>query len=201
MLAAVRNLVIEANHVAAGRWTRITGNEVCGKTLAIVGFGRIGKEVASRPAAFGSRSSATVTTGRGFRPLARHRARRAARRCPQARDIISLHTKLTPATRPDQRQELPAHQSGRVIVTPARRARRPHGPVAALKSKQLLAYAPTCSIRNRRPPTTRARGAERHSTPHIGSRSTRAFSARPARRDNLTLSSPARNPSPRANEF
>src|SRR5882757_233602 len=53
MLAAVRNLVVEANHTAAGRWTRITGNEVCGKTLAIVGFGRIGKEVAIRARAFG----------------------------------------------------------------------------------------------------------------------------------------------------
>ena len=28
LLAAVRNLVVEANHTAAGRWTRITGNEV-----------------------------------------------------------------------------------------------------------------------------------------------------------------------------
>ena len=44
MLAAVRKLVIEANHTARGEWTRITGNEICGKTLAIVGFGRIGKD-------------------------------------------------------------------------------------------------------------------------------------------------------------
>jgi phosphoglycerate dehydrogenase-like enzyme len=53
LLAAVRNLVVEANHVAAGRWTRITGNEVCGKTLTNVGFGRISKEVAIRACAFG----------------------------------------------------------------------------------------------------------------------------------------------------
>ncbi|HEY9247678.1 MAG TPA: 3-phosphoglycerate dehydrogenase, partial [Rariglobus sp.] len=38
LLAVVRNLVVEANHVAAGRWTRITGNEVCGKTLVLVGL-------------------------------------------------------------------------------------------------------------------------------------------------------------------
>ena len=43
LLAAVRNVVVEANHVAQGRWTRITGTELCGKTLAIVGLGRIGK--------------------------------------------------------------------------------------------------------------------------------------------------------------
>src|ERR1700722_16810512 len=53
LLAAVRNLVVEANHVAQGGWTRITGTELCGKTLAIVGLGRIGREVAVRARAFG----------------------------------------------------------------------------------------------------------------------------------------------------
>ena len=55
LLAVVRNLVVEANHVAAGRWTRITGNELCGKTHALVGLGRISKEVAIRARAFGLR--------------------------------------------------------------------------------------------------------------------------------------------------
>src|SRR5580692_8287640 len=53
MLAAVRNLVPEANYVAKGQWKRITGSEICGKTLGIIGLGRIAKEVAVRANAFG----------------------------------------------------------------------------------------------------------------------------------------------------
>ena len=53
LLAAFRHLVPEANHVAKGQWIRVTGNEICGKTMAIVGMGRIGREVAIRARAFG----------------------------------------------------------------------------------------------------------------------------------------------------
>ena len=53
LLAAVRNIVTEANHVAQGRWTRVTGTELYGKTMGIVGLGRIGREVAVRARAFG----------------------------------------------------------------------------------------------------------------------------------------------------
>lgn len=45
-----------AFHVAAtrnGEWKRETGNEIMGKTIGIVGLGRIGKEVAIRARAFG----------------------------------------------------------------------------------------------------------------------------------------------------
>ncbi len=33
LLAAVRNLVPEVNYVAKGQWKRLTGHEICGKTL------------------------------------------------------------------------------------------------------------------------------------------------------------------------
>lgn len=36
-----------------GEWKRITGHEIMGKTMGIIGLGRIGKEVASRARAFG----------------------------------------------------------------------------------------------------------------------------------------------------
>ena len=41
----------------AGRWDRkkFMGAELCGKTLGIVGLGRIGREVAIRMQAFGMR--------------------------------------------------------------------------------------------------------------------------------------------------
>ena len=53
MLALFRKLVEEANHVSRGEWIRVTGNEIMGKTIAIIGLGRIGKEVALRANAFG----------------------------------------------------------------------------------------------------------------------------------------------------
>ena len=53
MLALFRKLVKEANHVSAGEWVRVTGNEIMGETIAIIGLGRIGREVAIRANAFG----------------------------------------------------------------------------------------------------------------------------------------------------
>lgn len=52
MLALFRNLVEEANLTRAGQWKRLTGHEIMGKTLGIVGLGRIGREVAKRARAF-----------------------------------------------------------------------------------------------------------------------------------------------------
>ncbi len=53
LLAIFRNLVEEVNHTRAGEWTRLTGNEIMGKTIGIIGLGRIGREVALRAKAFG----------------------------------------------------------------------------------------------------------------------------------------------------
>src|SRR5580692_590796 len=100
LLAAVRNLVPEANHVARGEWTRITGTELCGKTMAIVGLGRIGREVAVRARAFGMK---VLGFGKfwdqefaGANGIVRVTAFDELLR--QA-DVVSLHTKLTPETR------------------------------------------------------------------------------------------------------
>ena len=41
------------NFTRAGNWKRLTGHEIMGKTIGIVGLGRIGKEVAIRAKAFG----------------------------------------------------------------------------------------------------------------------------------------------------
>jgi D-3-phosphoglycerate dehydrogenase len=55
MLAASRHTVPAHNSLAAGRWDRskYVGHELYGKTLGVIGFGRIGGLVAARAQAFG----------------------------------------------------------------------------------------------------------------------------------------------------
>lgn len=48
LLALVRNLVQEVNYTKAGKWTRITGNELWQKRIGIIGVGRIGQEMIKR---------------------------------------------------------------------------------------------------------------------------------------------------------
>ena len=54
ILAAARRIPQACATMNAGRWDRkkFTGNELYNKTLGVVGFGRIGREVASRAASF-----------------------------------------------------------------------------------------------------------------------------------------------------
>ncbi|KAJ8965847.1 hypothetical protein NQ317_000474 [Molorchus minor] len=53
-----RNVIPAAISLKAGRWDRklYSGHELCGKTLAILGLGRIGKEVALRMQAWGMKT-------------------------------------------------------------------------------------------------------------------------------------------------
>jgi glyoxylate reductase len=60
LMAAARRTVEGADYVRAGKWktwepTLLLGQDVHGATLGIVGFGRIGKEVAKRGRGFGMR--------------------------------------------------------------------------------------------------------------------------------------------------
>lgn len=53
LLALSKHIVTVAAAARQGQWKRITGHEILGKTMGIVGLGRIGKEVAVRAKAFG----------------------------------------------------------------------------------------------------------------------------------------------------
>src|SRR5262245_34065284 len=52
MIALAKHFWPHLQSVKSGGWKRITGNELFGKTIAILGMGRIGKEVAKRARAF-----------------------------------------------------------------------------------------------------------------------------------------------------
>ena len=53
MLALFRQIPEQNALVHQGKWKRMTGHELMGKTLGILGMGRIGKEVIKRGCAFG----------------------------------------------------------------------------------------------------------------------------------------------------
>ncbi|MBI3884395.1 MAG: phosphoglycerate dehydrogenase [Opitutae bacterium] len=174
LLAAVRHLVVEANHTAAGRWTRLTGHELFGKTLAIVGFGRIGREVATRARAFGLR---VIGYGHHWdEDFARqHGLTRVANFDDLLRqaDFISLHTKLTPATKGlINARNFPLIKKGAVIVNTGRGELIDLAAlVAALKSHHLLAYAADVLDQEPPPPDHPLLGLPNVIlTPHIGSR-------------------------------
>ena len=60
ILASARNIAQADHHLKEGRWEkkRLTGTELRGKTLGVVGLGRIGRAVVQRGHAFGMRAVA-----------------------------------------------------------------------------------------------------------------------------------------------
>lgn len=93
ILASVRRLPEAAAAVRAGEWrtfeaTRWLGRTLAGKTLGIVGSGRIGRAVAARGAGFGME---VLFTSRGGGVALDELLARA--------DVVTLHCPLTPDTR------------------------------------------------------------------------------------------------------
>ncbi|MDG0964796.1 MAG: phosphoglycerate dehydrogenase [Opitutales bacterium] len=122
LLALSRQLITEANHCAAGEWVRLTGNEIMGKTISIIGMGRIGKEVAIRAKAFGMNVV-------GFdlywddEFANKYDVRRAASMDEAlcAGDVVSLHVNLTEETRDlINEQSITRMKDGVIILNCAR---------------------------------------------------------------------------------
>ncbi|XP_073976606.1 D-3-phosphoglycerate dehydrogenase [Rhodnius prolixus] len=96
-----RNVAAGSQSLKEGRWDRklYTGEELSGKTLAVLGLGRIGREVATRMSSFGMKVL-------GFDPLVSYEqaAEFGVQKLeleqiwPQA-DYITVHTPLIPQTR------------------------------------------------------------------------------------------------------
>ncbi len=53
LIGITKHIVTVAAAARQGEWKRVTGHEILGKTMGIIGLGRIGKEVAIRAKAFG----------------------------------------------------------------------------------------------------------------------------------------------------
>lgn len=100
ILTLARNIVWADASLKAGKWERgkFTGMELSGKTLAIVGIGRVGGEVAKRAKSFQMRLigydpfiSPETAVKVGVRLLPLDRALEEA-------DVVTIHAPLTPST-------------------------------------------------------------------------------------------------------
>jgi D-3-phosphoglycerate dehydrogenase / 2-oxoglutarate reductase len=100
ILAARRNVVIEAERMRRGEWPATLSHRLAGGTLGIFGLGTIGELVARVGPAFGMR---VLVWGRdNSRALARTRGYDAATSRDQffaESDVLSLHVRMTDATR------------------------------------------------------------------------------------------------------
>ncbi len=98
-LAVARSIVPQNAAIRAGRWQRDVGLPLRGRTLGLVGLGRVGRAVATRAAALGMRLVA-------YEPLpdldfaARHRVELTSLDALLAQaDVVSLHLPLTDESR------------------------------------------------------------------------------------------------------
>ncbi|RCV53185.1 hydroxyacid dehydrogenase [Marinitenerispora sediminis] len=99
ILALLRRVPAEDRAVRAGGWQHTVGVDLAGRTLGIVGLGRLGSRVGRVGAAFGMTVlawSANLTAERaereGARPVGREELLRAS-------DVVTLHLKLSDRTR------------------------------------------------------------------------------------------------------
>lgn len=100
MIMLAKHLREEANYVKAGQWKRVTGSELAGKTLGILGLGRIGKEVAKRAIAFEMKVIAydVYWDGQFAQEYGIFKGE-SAEAVATAADVLSLHMNLTQENR------------------------------------------------------------------------------------------------------
>ena len=124
LLGLYRQIPQAAQSMLEGRWDRSTllGNEIKGRTLGIIGVGRIGRKVARRAAAFGVEVvgyDPYITEDR-FAALRVRRAETLSQLL-QLSDIVTVHTPLNDETRGMiGAAELRQMREGAVLVNMAR---------------------------------------------------------------------------------
>ncbi len=143
LLSLTRLIPVQDAQVKRGEWKRATGRELAGKTMGILGLGRIGKEVAKRAAAFEMKVCAfDVYWDEAFAKQWNIERKPAGEDVLRAADVISLHMNLT-----DENKEfvnaarLAQMKRGAYLLNCSRGGLIHEGDVAAaLKSGQLGGY-------------------------------------------------------------
>jgi D-3-phosphoglycerate dehydrogenase len=190
MIGLAKHFKMHLRETAAGNWKRQTGTELAGKTIAILGMGRIGKEVAVRANAFGMNPVGFDVYWDDAFAEANH-VRRAGS-IPDAlaeAHVVSLHLPLTDETQELIRAETIARMKpGVFVINTARGGLVNEADVAeACRAGKLGGYG--ADVLNQEPPKP---GHPFHAidnvliTPHVGSRTVESV-GRQAMRATLNL--------------
>jgi D-3-phosphoglycerate dehydrogenase len=174
MLSLYRQIPQQNALVHQGQWKRMTGHELLGKTLGVLGLGRIGKEVAKRARAFEMRVV-------GFDPFwdeafaARHEIERraTAEEVLKEADIVALHMNLTHENREFLNAgRLALMKKDAIVINTSRGALIDEKAVAeAVRSGQIAGYGADVVEPEPIDPANPLIGVENVVlTPHIGSR-------------------------------
>ncbi|MEM6458567.1 MAG: phosphoglycerate dehydrogenase [Planctomycetota bacterium] len=100
MIGLAKHFKMHLREVEAGNWTRKTGSELAGKTLGVIGMGRIGKEVIKRGAAFGMPAVAfDLYWDEDFAQQYEVKRADSAEAVLTGADFVSLHMNLTDENR------------------------------------------------------------------------------------------------------
>ena len=174
MIAASKHFWMHMREVKAGNWKRQTGNELAGKTLAVLGMGRIGKEVAKRAKAFDM-----TVIGYDVYWDSKFADEHGVRRCEACddalaeADVVSLHLPATDETRGlISAANIAKMKPAAIVINTARGALVNETDVAeACKAGKLKAYA--TDVLNEEPMATPHPFQDVDNiivTPHVGSR-------------------------------
>src|SRR3954451_4829839 len=122
IIALAKHFWPHLRSVKGGGWKRITGSELAGKTIAIMGMGRIGKEVAKRARAFEMIVKGyDVYWDEGFAQACTVERCTTLEDALHNADVITLHMNLDETTRNFlNKTRLAALKKGAIIINTAR---------------------------------------------------------------------------------
>lgn len=174
MIALVKHFWPHLRSTKKGEWKRITGNELFGKTIAVLGVGRIGKEVIKRAAAFEMKPVGyDIYWDEPF--AAKYNVRRAcsAEEAVAGADVVSLHMNLDATNRGFiNKDRIAKMKPGAIVINTARGGLVVEADVAeACKAGKLGGYGTDVLDKEPQPADHPFREIDNIIvTPHVGSR-------------------------------
>jgi D-3-phosphoglycerate dehydrogenase len=174
MIGIAKHFWPHLKSVKSGGWKRITGSELAGKTLGVIGMGRIGKEVITRGVAFDLKPIAFDLYWDGAFAW-KHKVERvqSPEEILKRADFVSLHMNLDDSNRGFiNAQRIKLMKKGAVLINTARGGLVVEADVAAAcKSGHLGGYG--ADVLDHEPPAPGHVFNEIDNiliTPHVGSR-------------------------------
>ncbi len=122
MIVVARRAMYSYRSLLEGKWEKVMGTEIAGKKLAVIGFGRIGKEVAKKAKALGMDVIAYDVVD--MSEVAREMGvdfTNDLREAVKGADFVTVHVPLTPSTRNLINEELINEMKDGVVIVNAAR--------------------------------------------------------------------------------